>query len=147
MNKGALFCLILAGLGIFLWLQRDEIVAPESGTASGASRAAPSINAHERFIIREKVKPGGYIGWHTTEVDKLTNSAKQTRQASHYYFVCTEMNGGAQRIFLVSASAFTFERVGNVLTAQQVRAFQEVSGIEEPPLPSSYEFRRRENKR
>jgi hypothetical protein len=143
MNKGAVFCVILLGLGIFLWFQRDEIAVHQSGTNS-APRAVQPVQGTERFIIREKVKPGGYIGWHATELDRMTATARQTRQASNYYLICTEMGTGTQRIFLVSASAFNMERIGNVLTAQQVRSFQEVSSIEEPALPSNYQFRRRE---
>lgn len=144
MNKAVIFFLILASVGAFLWLQRENLTVAESG-AAGAGLAQPAPE-NSRYIIREKVKPGGYIGWHDTERDKMTSSAKKTRQASNYYFVCTEQGSSTRKIFLVTESAFHMERVGNVLSAQQVSAYQEVSDMEEPPLPPSFQFRRRDPK-
>ncbi len=143
MNKLAAFVLILLCVGLFLWMQRDEFVDLGSGSFGGAAGGTPAQQS-ENFIIREKIKPGGYIGWHTTEMDKLTNSPTQTRQASFYYFVCTGRSSGARKVFLVPEGTFNMERIGNILTAQQASTFQEVTTFEEPPLPPSFQFRRRE---
>lgn len=144
MNKAALFLLILLGVGTFLWLQRDRILPPDSGSIFDQRTSRVLPQKHERFVIREKVTPGSYLGWRATEKTAMTESARQTRRASRYYFVCTEMGSGTKRIFKVSARAFHFGQVGNVLTSQQVNEFQEVSEIREPDFPSNFDFRRRE---
>ncbi len=142
MNRFAAFLLILALVGVFVWFQRDR---SGSGTPLDFdSPAAATSVPGENYIIQRKVKPGGYIGWHTSEIDPFTQRAKHTRQASNYYFVCVGATSGAERTFLVPRSTFLIERVGNVLSPSAVSAFQEVAIMEEPPLPSSFEFRRRE---
>lgn len=135
--RSIFFTLVVLGLGAFLWSQRDELQLP-------VSRDTPVVRHTDSFRIVQKVKPGGYIGWHKSERDRITASPLQTRQASNYYFVCRDQRTGAERIFLVPERTYNAERVGNILSGGDVRGFQEVQSIEEPALPSSFEFRRRE---
>jgi hypothetical protein len=137
----AFFALLLLGVGVFLWMERHQLPVASPGTAG--ARTIPVIRPADQFTIVQKVKPGGYIGWHQSERDRFTASALQTRQTSHFYFVCQDQRG-AERIFLVSERAYNAERVGNVLQGRDVSSFTEVAAIEEPGLPPNFEFRRRE---
>lgn len=140
MNKPAVFIFILLSLGIFLWMQRDTV--SEITPIGGGSAGSASGQTNEKCIIRQKIKPGGYIGWHRSEKDEFTHRAVQTRQASNYYFVCTGLESGTERIFLVPQKAFHMERVGNVLPPHLLGRFEEVTTLEEPDLPPNYNFRR-----
>lgn len=137
MNKAALLLLGLLGVGLVLWVQRDELGFQDSGAVKSATTAGIPTGHQEQLILREKVKPGGSIGRHSEAA-----SGEQTRRASHYYFICTDPNSGAERIFLVPEGDFNRERPGNVLSAADISEFQEVSGVEEPPLPPRFQFRR-----
>lgn len=138
-NAKRLFVLfVIVGLGILLWQEREKLVP-----ADAAQSSTPVIQPNDEYTILQKIKPGGYIGWHQTEKDKLTSSPKQTRQSSAYYFVCRDQYG-RERIFQVDRTIYNAERVGNVLTGRTAARLTEVPQIEEPPLPSEFEFRRRD---
>ena len=134
-----LICFLLAA-GFIIWSERTHMVKP-----GDEAQAPPSatVRENDRFTIIEKVKPGGFIGWHQSEKDSLTAAPVQTRQSSSHYFVCRDQTG-RQRIFQVERDTYNAERVGNILTGQTAARLLEVQQIEEPSLPSEYEFRRRE---
>lgn len=132
--------LFLLAAGFIIWSERTHMVKPGDETEA---QSLPTTRESDRFTILEKVKPGGYIGWHQSEKDSLTASPVKTRQSSSHYFVCRDQTG-RQRIFQVERNTYNSERVGNVLTGRTAASLSEVQQIEEPGLPSEYEFRRRE---
>jgi len=138
-----LVLLLVGGWVLYAYFRVNPAPLSVAPTSAGSSAIrAPAAGATYRIL--EKVKPGGYLGWHQTEKDQISNNPVLTRQASNHYFICHELETDNRVIFLVSEAEFMRQRVGNVLDGRDIAGYQRVEQVEEPPLPSEFEFRRRD---